>query len=588
VTPHDRRADGAVERLVTLALDELQKGHAAAGTGVARVACALAPDHAEIVRILARGGPNGLAADATAVDAVPYHLALGEAHRTIGDEAAAAGHFRRALEYHPDLPSAHHALAEIRMPGPGYLTWLERIYRTVRPASVLEVGVFQGTSLALVPAQTIAIGVDPAPRILEPPSANTHLFPETSDAFFANGRARSLLGDRPLSIGFIDGLHLFEQALRDFIGLEALCGPDSVIVLHDTIPLDEATQTREPRTRFHTGDVWRTVLCLKHFRPELRIATIATPPSGLTIVTRLDPRSRVLSDRYDEAVAHFLDVPFAAVDADRAAMLSIVPNEWSAIEPLLAACAASARDAEPAPVLPVPPPRAIAIGSFVVDRDQPVPSSADAGLVERFHALYYDRWQGGADTITLSWFGHQTLKCPLDLWIYQELLVRTRPDLVVETGTWRGGSALYLAMMLDGIGHGRVITIDVEPRPGRPVHPRIEYVVASSTAPSTLSYVGGAASGKRVMVILDSDHRAAHVYDELVAYAPMVTAGCYLVVEDTSINGHPVLPGFGPGPMEALERFLAENDAFEIDRRCERFLMTLNPKGYLRRKAARP
>ena len=86
------------------------------------------------------------------------------------------------------------------------------------------------------------------------------------------------------------------------------------------------------------------------------------------------------------------------------------------------------------------------------------------------------------------------------------------------------------------------------------------------------------------MVILDSDHRAPHVYDEIIAYSALVRVGDYLIVEDTNVNGHPTYPEFGPGPMEAVDRFLSENDEFAIDERCERFLMTLNPRGYLKRK----
>ncbi|HTG44653.1 MAG TPA: CmcI family methyltransferase, partial [Verrucomicrobiae bacterium] len=83
--------------------------------------------------------------------------------------------------------------------------------------------------------------------------------------------------------------------------------------------------------------------------------------------------------------------------------------------------------------------------------------------------------------------------------------------------------------------------------------------------------------------ILDSDHRAPHVYEELVTYSPLVKTGDYLIVEDTNVNGHPVLPDFGPGPREAVDKFLSENNGFVIVQDCERFLMTLNPRGYLRR-----
>lgn len=224
------------------------------------------------------------------------------------------------------------------------------------------------------------------------------------------------------------------------------------------------------------------------------------------------------------------------------------------------------------------------IGNYFPDRDQSPLSSEDVEIVRRFHELYYRRWLGeGSDTINLSWFGHQLLKCPLDVWIYQELLVRTRPDIVVETGTWCGGSALYMATVLDQIGHGRVITIDIDPKPDRPEHPRIRYLTGSSTDPQILSQVGDAVGTDRALVILDSDHSAAHVHQELLAYRRFVQVGDYLIVEDTNVNGHPVWPEYGPGPMEAIDKFLSENDEFVIDARCERFLMTLNPQGYLRR-----
>jgi cephalosporin hydroxylase len=87
-----------------------------------------------------------------------------------------------------------------------------------------------------------------------------------------------------------------------------------------------------------------------------------------------------------------------------------------------------------------------------------------------------------------------------------------------------------------------------------------------------------------VLVILDSDHTKDHVLAEMRAYGPLVTRGSYLIVEDTNINGHPVLPDFGPGPWEAVEEFLQGNDQFQVDRSREKLLMTFNPMGYLRRQ----
>lgn len=227
-------------------------------------------------------------------------------------------------------------------------------------------------------------------------------------------------------------------------------------------------------------------------------------------------------------------------------------------------------------------------GPYGVDRDQPGLTPDERDVVDRFHRIYYQRWLEAADTINLSWFGYRLLKCPMDMWIYQELLVRTRPDVVVETGTYNGGSALYLASVMDLIGHGRVLTIDIEAQAGRPAHPRIDYLHGSSVDPAIVERVRGVVAGNRALVILDSDHSEAHVYTEMNAYSPLVQSGDYLIVEDTNVNGHPAWPSFGPGPTEAVTRFLAERDDFEVDARCERFLMTLNPRGYLRRRGVAP
>jgi cephalosporin hydroxylase len=225
----------------------------------------------------------------------------------------------------------------------------------------------------------------------------------------------------------------------------------------------------------------------------------------------------------------------------------------------------------------------VSVGTRFPDRDQPKLSRRESRIVRRFHQLYYSRWAQGADSINLSWFGYPLLKCPLDLWIYQELIVRTQPDYVIETGTWAGGSALFFAMLFDQIGHGHVITIDIESNPDRPRHPRITYITGSSVNRTITTEVSQQVDGNRAMVVLDSDHHADHVFEELIAFSPLVKSGDYLIVEDTNINGHPVAANFGPGPMEAVQKFLSENRDFFVDRRCERFLMTLHPHGYLTR-----
>src|SRR3989442_12984437 len=142
------------------------------------------------------------------------------------------------------------------------------------------------------------------------------------------------------------------------------------------------------------------------------------------------------------------------------------------------------------------------LGDFLGDLDKPPLSCEETTVVRQFHEIYYRRWIAeGADTINLSWFGHEVKKCPLDLWIYQELLVRTRPDFIVETGTWRGGSALYFAMLFDHLGHGSVVTIDIDVKPNRPKHPRITSITGSSVAPKRVEEVPDDVFGTHAMVV---------------------------------------------------------------------------------------
>jgi cephalosporin hydroxylase len=219
----------------------------------------------------------------------------------------------------------------------------------------------------------------------------------------------------------------------------------------------------------------------------------------------------------------------------------------------------------------------------VVYRPRTPGRKAERKIVRQFHQLYYyakqRTWKGNT-----FWLKVPAAKCPLDLWIYQEIICETKPDIIIETGTAHGGSALFLSSICDLVNSGQIITIDIEEQPGRPEHKRIKYLLGSSTAEETVEKVRSLLKADdRVMVILDSDHRADHVLRELNVYSPMVTVGSYLIVEDTNANGHPVLPLYGEGPMEAVEQFVNVQHDFVQDREREKFFMTFNPKGYLRR-----
>ncbi len=184
-----------------------------------------------------------------------------------------------------------------------------------------------------------------------------------------------------------------------------------------------------------------------------------------------------------------------------------------------------------------------------------------------------------------EWMGHKAAKCPMDMWVYQELMHKLETDLLIETGTLLGGSALFFAQMFELMGRGKLISIDIELRDDLPQHPRIEYIEGSSVAAEVLDQVTSACDkADSVMVLLDADHTAAYKYKEMQAYAGFVTPGSYLIAEDTCFDAYPAFPEHGPGPAAAVQRFVSENPDFEVDHTLERHLITFVPGGFLRRK----
>jgi hypothetical protein len=203
----------------------------------------------------------------------------------------------------PDAAPRPHGLPPID--GTHYLDVLEALHARLRPAWYLEIGTAQGFSLAKATGDTIA--VDPRFALRAPPMkpgmGRLFLFQETSDAFFASGfLARN--GIVP-GLAFLDGMHLFEYLLRDFIQAEAAMAPDGVILLHDCCPLHKRMALREVQPTGWTGDVWKTLLILLDLRPDLRIDVTTARGTGLVVVSGLNPASRVLADRYDALVGHW-------------------------------------------------------------------------------------------------------------------------------------------------------------------------------------------------------------------------------------------------------------------------------------------
>lgn len=210
-------------------------------------------------------------------------------------------------------------------------------------------------------------------------------------------------------------------------------------------------------------------------------------------------------------------------------------------------------------------------------------------IADRFHAHFYhspDTW------VQNHWNLVRAQQNPNDAWIIQEIISETKPDIIIEAGTYYGGSALMWATILDQVNpNGKIYTLDIEDNTAEArLHPiwqkKVEFILSSSTDKIVVERLAELTKNKKVLVILDSDHSKDHVLAEIRAYAPMVNSGGYLIVQDTNINGHPIRSDFGPGPMEAIEEFLINNKEFVIDKKHERLLFTMHPNGYLKKITA--
>ncbi|MEQ1828550.1 MAG: CmcI family methyltransferase [Pirellula sp.] len=185
----------------------------------------------------------------------------------------------------------------------------------------------------------------------------------------------------------------------------------------------------------------------------------------------------------------------------------------------------------------------------------------------------------------LKWMGNPIWQNIFDLWIIQETIAEIKPSLLIECGTNQGGSALFYANLFDLMDHGRIVTIDVQSMHSIK-HPRIQFLLGSSTAPEIFEVIQQevAKTEGPIMVILDSDHSAKHVAQEMKLYSPLVTPGSFMLVQDGVADVlEPLMAP--PGPLVAIHEFLPHHPEFEVDhQRCEKFLITHHPLGWLRRK----
>lgn len=207
--------------------------------------------------------------------------------------------------------------------------------------------------------------------------------------------------------------------------------------------------------------------------------------------------------------------------------------------------------------------------------------------IDKFHCFYEETklWEQS------KWLGVPMWKLPFDAMVLQEIIFEVRPTYIIETGTGMGGSALFYASLCELLGDGQVITIDKAKRYDfnalQNMHQhlvdRITFLIGSSISGWAFEQVRQKAQGHKNIVILDSWHAKMHVLQEMYMYQSLVSVGSYMIVEDSHVNGHPVNWEWGEGPYEAIQEFLSHTDNFVIDTLREKYLMTFNPGGWLKK-----
>lgn len=251
-------------------------------------------------------------------------------HLNKKEEAVAI--INHVLASYPNNLAGVRLLCQIELQGKYYLEYLKAFHQWLNPETYIEIGVFTGASLVLANENTQSIGVDPEPKVAQELNSNTKVYSQMSDDFFAQHDLKSLFKNRPVDFAFVDGLHIFEAALKDFINIEKYAKTESVILFHDCIPLNKITSERERVTNFWSGDIWKVVPCLKKYRPDLTIFTIPSPPTGLCVVTNLDPNSNVLSENYDDILKEYVPLDYDFIGHNKNEMLNVAESDWGEIQ----------------------------------------------------------------------------------------------------------------------------------------------------------------------------------------------------------------------------------------------------------------
>ena len=216
-----------------------------------------------------------------------------------------------------------------------YLEVLDHVHRLLAPRVYIEVGVRNGESAHLALPGCKVIGIDPGVRLLWPLNSDSSVLRTTSDRAFESGAVDRALAGQPVDLAFIDGMHLFEFALRDFLNVECRSKREGVVLIHDCLPRNASEAQRARPAGAWSGDIWKVLACLQVERPDLGIAVISAKPTGLGVITNLSPESSRLDAPLGEVVERYVGLTFSFYESEvRPSLLTFPPSAEGVAEAL--------------------------------------------------------------------------------------------------------------------------------------------------------------------------------------------------------------------------------------------------------------
>ena len=316
----------SISDVVLLALQCLRSGNYQQAIQLCSVGCERFGNDpaAAVVSAMAELGMGEVGHAETLLSAVrnahPTHLVglytLAWLHAESGNTNLAVEELLEVIRAYPDYPGALGALSTFLMPGPSYRDVLGYVHQILAPKTYLEIGVETGATLRLAQSTECAVGIDPnlaAVRKCEL-SDRIRLYETTSDDFFAVHTCADVFGGRPLDLAFIDGMHRFEYAIRDFCNVELWSNPNTIVVLHDVLPVHPIVAERERQTKFWVGDTWKVLWLLVEGRKDLTISVIPTPPSGLAIIRGLNREHKCDPALFGTTIEHYAGLTYPSLE----------------------------------------------------------------------------------------------------------------------------------------------------------------------------------------------------------------------------------------------------------------------------------